>query len=561
MTAIPLFTAPLLFTNKIKNKPTKKQIVSDFIKDLKSDEIMNVTIRPRKHIVYYETQSGYNTTNYPESNEFWRIVLNTETDVKIDEPVFGFTDAFSIVFTAALFVSLFRSLAARNVVDKKVENNITTRFSDVQGIDQAKTELEEIVDFLRNPTKYTESGARVPKGALLVGAPGTGKTLLARAIAGESSVPFIQISASSLVEMFVGVGAKRVRDIFNNARSVQPCIIFIDEIDAIGKKRSTNGFPSNDEREQTINQLLTEMDGFDNKSQIVVIAATNRADVLDDALLRPGRFDRKIQVRLPSALGRENILAVHSQNKKIDETVSLTEIANQTVNFTGAALENLLNECAIRAVKDTDDGVITNDIVENVYQRIVIGAKNDMHVPFETRERIARHEAGHAIVGALIPNFDKVRKVSVVPRGDSGGITFFQPRTDGTRVYTKEYMLSQVKVALGGHAAEELAYGKNNVSSGASGDFAQVYSIAREMILTYGFGNIGKINVTQEQVSQATMQRIDSEIQDVVDVCYAQTLELLTLYDKPLDKLTDTLVNDDIVDGDVVYALVNTFGR
>lgn len=256
------------------------------------------------------------------------------------------------------------------------EEDIKTRFTDVEGIDAAKDELEEIVDFLKQPERYYGSGAKIPRGALLAGKPGTGKTLLARAIAGESNVPFIQCSAANFVEMFVGVGAKRVRDLFEVARANQPCIVFIDEIDAVGKQRSAGGAPANDEREQTINQLLTEMDGFDNETGIVVIAATNRIDILDDALLRPGRFDRKITVALPSVRGREKILGVHARDKKLAEDVKLRQIAKQTTGFSGAELANLLNECAIRAVRD-GNGTITNEIVENVYQRIIVGAKGD----------------------------------------------------------------------------------------------------------------------------------------------------------------------------------------
>jgi cell division protease FtsH len=451
-----------------------------------------------------------------------------------------------------------RGVSPFNMSEKptEVENEITTRFDDVQGIDNAKDELQEIVGFLRDPTQYIVSGAKIPKGALLTGKPGTGKTLLARAIAGESSVPFIQCSGSSFVEMFVGVGAKRVRDVFEMARKVQPCIVFIDEIDAIGKKRSMNGFASNDEREQTINQLLTEMDGFDNDTQIVVIAATNRADILDDALLRPGRFDRKIQVSLPDVHGREKILQVHSKNKNLAPDVDLMNVARQTTGFSGADLENLMNECAIRSVKEGTN-IITPSIVEDMYQRVVVGAKGGAPMSDERKMRVAYHEGGHAIVGVLMPEYDEVRKVSIIPRGDAGGITFFQPTSDERGMYTKEYLLSQIKVALGGHAAEELMYGKENVTTGATSDFAQVYAIAREMVMTYGMSEaIGKINVQDGSLSQQTAYIVDLEVHRITDECYSEVLDILSSHKTDLEALKDILIRDEIIDGKVVYDMI-----
>jgi len=565
----PLPIAPSINKDKNDNKkPVQKQLYSSFIKDIKENNVKDVLVRPLRNQVYYiETDGSYNYSTFYENNLFWQTVFESDVNLDIDlSKSTSVGDIFSSFFTVILFVSLIRILFSQLGTGRnnnpftsnkqiKVETNISTRFDDVQGIDEAKTELEEIVDFLKHPEKYSKSGAKIPKGALLIGNPGTGKTLLARAIAGESSVPFIQVSASSFIEMFVGLGAKRVRDIFENAKRIQPCIIFIDEIDAIGKKRSANGMVSNDEREQTINQLLTEMDGF-SQSQIVVIGATNRVDILDDALLRPGRFDRKIQVKLPDINGREKILQVHTQNKSLNKDVSLRQIAKQTIGFSGADLENLMNECAIRAAKETDDYVISQEIVENTYQRIVIGAKgNDIMSP-DTKKRIAYHEAGHAIIGALMNDYEKVRKVSIVPRGNAGGITFFQPENDELTMYTKEYMLSQIKVALAGHAAEELIYGENNISTGASNDFAQVYTIAREMIISYGFGkSIGKINIKEKQVSQETLFYIDKEINDTVTSCYNRTISLLEKHKFQLNLLALKLLEEEIVDGKYVYSL------
>ena len=562
---LPLQIAPSI-KNEISNKPVQKQLYSSFIKDIKDNNVKDVLVRPFSNQVYYiENDGSFNYSTFYDNNVFWRTMLESDVNLDIDlSKSASVGEIFSSFFTIILFFSLIRVLLSQFgktnnpfTQNKKIdiETNISTRFSDVQGIDEARDELEEIVDFLKHPDKYSKSGAKIPKGALLIGNPGTGKTLLARAIAGESSVPFIQASASSFIEMFVGLGAKRVRDIFESAKKVQPCIIFIDEIDAIGKKRSANGMVSNDEREQTINQLLTEMDGF-SQSQIVVIGATNRADILDEALLRPGRFDRKIQVKLPDINGREKILNVHSQNKSLNKEVSLRQIAKQTIGFSGADLENLMNECAIRAAKETEDCVITPDIVENTYQRIVIGAKGNVIMSAETKKRIAYHEAGHAIVGALMDDYKKVRKVSIVPRGNAGGITFFQPDSDEFTMHTKEFMLSQIKVALAGHAAEELIYNENNISTGASNDFSQVYTIAREMVVSFGFGkSIGKINIKNEQVSQETLYNVENEVNEIVTSCYNQTMFLLEKYRAELSVLALKLLDEEVVDGAYVYSL------
>lgn len=497
------------------------------------------------------------------------MIMDSDANVQMDlSSSMSFGEITSIGFTILLSIALFRMFIGGmggggganpfSMGEKPldVEDEITTRFDDVQGIDSAKDELQEIVGFLRDPTQYIVSGAKIPKGALLTGKPGTGKTLLARAIAGESSVPFIQCSGSSFVEMFVGVGAKRVRDVFEIARKNQPCIVFIDEIDAIGKKRSMNGFAANDEREQTINQLLTEMDGFDNDSQIVVIAATNRADILDDALLRPGRFDRKIQVGLPDVYGREKILQVHSKNKNLSPEVSLMDVARQTTGFSGADLENLMNESAIRSVKEGTN-VITPPIIEDVYQRVVVGAKGGAPMSDERKKLVAYHEAGHAIIGVLMPSYDEVRKVSIIPRGDAGGVTFFQPSSDERGMYTKEYLLSQIKVALGGHAAEELMYGKDNVTTGASSDFAQVCAIAREMVMTYGMSEaIGKINTDASTLSQQTAYLVDLEVHRITDECYSEVLDILSSRETDLVALKDILIRDEIIDGKVVYDMI-----
>ena len=542
---------------------------TQFIQGLKRKELPAVVVRPNKNVAVFQEENGdYGDVQIVQTEQLWNTLMDSGAEVIVDNTqpmsltenlVMFFFVAYAFTLTRTLFAS--RSEGGMGMpnpfmksADFNMESDVTTRFKDVEGIDSAKDELEEIVDFLKNPDKYYGSGARIPRGALLAGDPGTGKTLLARAIAGESNVPFVQCSAASFIEMFVGVGAKRVRELFQQARENQPCIIFIDEIDAVGKKRGGTTTPGNDEREQTINQLLTEMDGFDNETGIVVIAATNRVDILDDALLRPGRFDRKIQVSLPSVKGRLKILGVHARGKKFASDVRLKNIAKQTTGFSGADLANFLNECAIRAVKE-GDGIITNDITENVYQRIVVGAKGDVKYSMRKKELVAYHEAGHAIIGVLVPDYDTVRKVSIMPRGAAGGVTFFQPSEDNadSPFYTKEYLLAQILVALGGRAAEEVIYGANRVTTGASSDYAMVYQIAREMVTTYGFG---KNNYDYRNLSPSAALKVDNEIDNIVSQCYKYAVQMLKDNKDKLEELKELLIEEEIVDGEVVYDMI-----
>jgi cell division protease FtsH len=567
-----IFTAPSV---KVDTKERKVEYhprtYSQFIQGLKDKEFPAVVVRPNKNIAVFQEENGdYGDVQIAQNEQLWQTLMESDADVIVDtsQPI-SITENVIMFFFFAYAFTIARTLfGSRNEggmgmpnpfmksTEFKMDQEVETRFRDVEGIDAAKDELEEIVDFLKTPEKYFGSGAKIPRGALLAGEPGTGKTLLARAIAGESNVPFIQCSAANFVEMFVGVGAKRVRELFQQARENQPCIVFIDEIDAVGKQRSVGGMPSNDEREQTINQLLTEMDGFDNETGIVVIAATNRIDILDDALLRPGRFDRKIQVSLPSVQGRKKILGVHARDKKFAANVSLEDIAKQTTGFSGADLANLLNECAIRGVRE-GDGTITKEIVENVYQRIVVGAKGDVKYSMQKKELVAYHEAGHAIMGILVPDYDVVRKVSIMPRGAAGGVTFFQPSEENadSPFYTREYMLSQIMVALGGRAAEAIIYGPNRVTTGASSDYAMVYQIAREMVTTYGFG---KNNYDYRNLSPQAASDIDIEIDEIVSKCYKDTVLALRDSMYQLERLKEKLIEEEIVDGEWVYEL---FGK
>lgn len=556
-----------------KQQETKREYsprtYSEFINGVKNGEIPEVLINPNAGTAkFFDSEGNYGDTRIAPNQELWKVLMNSETNIAVDTKTEATaSDSLTMFFILLLIFAVIRGLLSggggaggmpnpfENTMKFDTDTQVETRFDDVEGIDNAKRELEELVSFLREPEKYIGSGARIPRGALLTGKPGTGKTLLARAIAGESSVPFIQCSASSFVEMFVGVGAKRVRELFATARKLQPCIVFIDEIDAIGKSRSSGGFASNDEREQTINQLLTEMDGFSNDSQIVVIGATNRIDVLDEALLRPGRFDRKIQVSLPSLKGREKILGVHSRDKNLDESVELREVAKQTTGFSGADLANLMNECAIKSVEESE-GIITNEVIEDVYQRIIVGSKGDSKFSAAKKELVAYHEAGHAIIGVLVPEYDQVRKVSIIPRGDAGGITFFQPIEENADIalYSKKYLISQIKVLLGGRGAEEVIYGQDNVTTGASSDFSQVYRIAREMVTTYG---LGTHRYDYNNLSQGAARQIDLEIDAIVKECYESVLSSLRDNRLKLERLKDKLIEEEIVEGEWVYDLMD----
>jgi len=552
-----------------KERTYQPRTYTEFVRGLKNGELPEVLIKPNQNLAAFEDDQGnYGETQIIQNQDLWQIITESDSNVRLDMTQNAtISDTISMIFFLSFIFFVIRSFMSSSSGGPGPMNNpflsnseftaeqeIKTRFDDVEGIDAAKDELEEIVDFLKQPERYFGSGAKIPRGALLAGKPGTGKTLLARAIAGESNVPFIQCSASNFVEMFVGVGAKRVRDLFEVARQNQPCIVFIDEIDAVGKQRGAGGMPSNDEREQTINQLLTEMDGFDNETGIVVIAATNRVDILDEALLRPGRFDRKIQVSLPSIQGRRKILGVHARDKNLADDIDFKNIARQTTGFSGADLANLLNECAIRAVRD-GEGIITNEIVEDVYQRIVVGAKGDTKFSPRKKELVAYHEAGHAIVGATLPDYDTVRKVSIIPRGDAGGVTFFQPSDENAEsaMYTKEYLTSSIIVALGGRAAEEIIYGKDRITTGASGDFAQVYNIAREMLTTYGFSCY---KFDYRNMSEEASRLVDMEIDKLVDLCYKEALGILGTNTRQLELLKDKLLDEEIVDGRWVYELV-----
>ncbi len=452
----------------------------------------------------------------------------------------------------------FGKSKAKMLLDSKVK----TTFKDVAGIDEEKKELEEIVDFLKNGEKYLKLGARIPKGVLLVGPPGTGKTLMAKAVAGEAGVPFFSISGSDFVEMFVGVGASRVRDLFEQAKKHQPCIIFIDEIDAVGRQRGAGLGGGHDEREQTLNQLLVEMDGFDENTNIIVIAATNRPDILDNALLRPGRFDRQIYINAPDVKGREEILKVHAKNKQLEDDVDLKVLAKRTPGFTGADLQNLLNESALLAARNNKTKISMEDI-DNSIDRVIAGVEKKSRVlTDEDKELTSYHEVGHALIDKLLKDANELHKVSIIPRGMALGVTWTRPKDEKVHV-SKAKLLAKITVSLGGRAAEEIVYGADNVSTGASQDLINVTNIARKMVTAWGMseklGNMsygkneenvfmGRDFGHQRDYSEQVAYEIDTEIKQIVDKRYALAKELLTENRDMLEAISRELLEKETLD-------------
>ncbi len=443
-------------------------------------------------------------------------------------------------------------------------------FADVAGVDEAKQELEEIVDFLKHPKRYGEIGAKMPKGIMLVGSPGTGKTLLARAVAGEAGVPFFTVSGSDFVEMFVGVGASRVRDMFEQAKRCVPCIVFVDEIDAVGRQRGTGLGGGHDEREQTLNQILVEMDGFESNIGLIVMAATNRPDVLDPALLRPGRFDRQITVDLPDVAGREAILKVHAKGKPISEDVDFTVIAKGTPGFTGADLANLLNEAALLTVRNNKK-IIGQDEIQEAVERAYAGPSRKSRVMSEEeRTLVSYHEAGHALVSCLIPGADPVLKVSIVPRGNAGGYTLMVPEDDiKYRYNTKTEILDNITIYLGGRVAEEVAL--HDISTGASNDLDRVAKLARKMVTEYGMSDLGALTYAvqheetvflgrdfsrERNYSEQVAAQIDDQIKSIVDRCHERARKLITDNIDKLKTLAETLKEKEVISGEEARCIV-----
>ncbi|MBD2443455.1 ATP-dependent zinc metalloprotease FtsH [Dolichospermum sp. FACHB-1091] len=450
----------------------------------------------------------------------------------------------------------------------QMEAKTGVKFADVAGVNEAKEELEEVVTFLKQPEKFTAVGAKIPKGVLLIGPPGTGKTLLAKAIAGEAGVPFFSMSGSEFVEMFVGVGASRVRDLFKKAKDNAPCIIFIDEIDAVGRQRGAGIGGGNDEREQTLNQLLTEMDGFEGNTGIIIIAATNRPDVLDSALLRPGRFDRQVIVDVPDLKGREEILTVHAQNKKIDPSVSLEAIARRTPGFTGADLANLLNEAAILTARRRKEAV-TDLEVDNAIDRVVAGMEGTALVDSKSKRLIAYHEVGHALVGTLVKDHDPVQKVTLIPRGQALGLTWFTPNEEQGLI-SRSQILARIAATLGGRAAEEIVFGQAEVTTGAGNDLQQVTNMARQMVTKFGMSDLGLVSLENQnyevflgrdwmnksEYSEEIAAKIDATVREIVSKCYIQAKEIIQENRLILERVVDLLIEQETIDGDVFRKIV-----
>jgi cell division protease FtsH len=441
-------------------------------------------------------------------------------------------------------------------------------FDDVAGIDEAKEELQEVVTFLKQPEKFTAVGAKIPKGVLLVGPPGTGKTLLAKAIAGEAGVPFFSISGSEFVEMFVGVGASRVRDLFKKAKENAPCLIFIDEIDAVGRQRGAGIGGGNDEREQTLNQLLTEMDGFEGNTGIIIIAATNRPDVLDSALMRPGRFDRQVIVDAPDFRGRLEILDVHARNKKLAPDVSIEAIARRTPGFSGADLANLLNEAAILTARRRKEAITILEI-DDAVDRVIAGMEGTPLVDSKSKRLIAYHEVGHAIVGTVLKDHDPVQKVTLIPRGQAQGLTWFTPNEE-QGLTTKSQLMARIKGALGGRAAEEEIFGYDEVTTGAGGDLQQVSEMARQMVTRFGMSDLGPLSLESQggevflggglmnrsEYSEKVATRIDEQVRSIVEHCHHEARKIVRDNREVIDRMVDLLIEKETIDGEEFRGIV-----
>ncbi len=559
---------------------------SDFIKQVENNQIDRVSLSDdRSQAWVLNPQKGEPplTVNLPNDPQLIDILSKNGVDISVqpqNNEGFWFRALSSLFFPILLLAGLFFLLRraqsgpgsqAMNFGKSKarvqMEPQTQVTFGDVAGIEQAKLELNEVVDFLKNADRFTAIGAKIPKGVLLVGPPGTGKTLLARAVAGEAGVPFFSISGSEFVEMFVGVGASRVRDLFEQAKANAPCIVFIDEIDAVGRQRGAGLGGGNDEREQTLNQLLTEMDGFEGNTGIIIIAATNRPDVLDAALLRPGRFDRQVVVDRPDYAGRQEILKVHARGKTLSPDVDLDKIARRTPGFTGADLSNLLNEAAILAAR-RNLTEISMDEVNDAIDRVLAGPEKKDRVISEKRKTlVAYHEAGHALVGALMPDYDPVQKISIIPRGRAGGLTWFTPSEDRMEsgLYSRSYLQNQMAVALGGRLAEEIIFGEEEVTTGASNDLQQVARVARQMVTRFGMsdrlgpialggqqGNIflGRDIASDRDFSDETASAIDEEVRNLVEQAYRRAKDVLVNNRHILDQLAQMLIEKETVDAE-----------
>ncbi len=563
---------------------------SDFVEAVEGNQISRVLISPdRGTAQVVENDGSRAVVNLAPDKDLLKLLSDHNVDIAVQpsrEPAAWQQAVGSLIFPLLLLGGLFFLLRraqggggnpamsfGKSKARVQMEPQTQVTFGDVAGIEGAKLELTEVVDFLKNPDRFTAVGAKIPKGVLLVGPPGTGKTLLAKAVAGEAGVPFFSISGSEFVEMFVGVGASRVRDLFEQAKKNAPCIVFIDEIDAVGRQRGAGLGGGNDEREQTLNQLLTEMDGFEDNAGIIIVAATNRPDVLDSALMRPGRFDRQVVVDRPDYAGRLQILGVHARGKTLAKDVDLDKVARRTPGFTGADLANLLNEAAILAARRQLTEV-SMDEVNDAIERVMAGPEKKDRVMSEKRKRlVAYHEAGHALVGALMPDYDPVQKISIIPRGQAGGLTFFTPSEERMEsgLYSRAYLQNQMAVALGGRVAEEIVYGEDEVTTGASNDLQQVARVARQMVTRFGMSDrlgpvalgrapggmfLGRDIAAERDFSEDTAAAIDEEVGVLVEEAYRRAKGVLVDNRSVLDELADILVEKETVDAEELQELL-----
>jgi len=567
---------------KKETKPTGQLSYSEFLNMVEQGEVSQVTIQGDK-ISGNSNQGRFFRTFAPKDLELIKILRNKgiEITAKPDDTSPWYMTILVSWFPMLLLIGVwiffmrqmqagggkalsFGKSRARLATDEK--NKVT--FDDVAGIEEAKEELQEIIEFLRDPKKFTRLGGRIPKGVLLVGAPGTGKTLLARAIAGEASVPFLSISGSDFVEMFVGVGASRVRDLFVQGKKNAPCIIFLDEIDAVGRHRGAGLGGGHDEREQTLNQLLVEMDGFESNEGVILISATNRPDVLDPALLRPGRFDRQVVVPVPDVRGRESILKVHTKKTRIGDVVDLSVIARGTPGFTGADLENMVNEAALLAARRNKDKIDMQDL-EDAKDKVLMGTeRKSMIISDDEKKTTAYHEAGHTLTAKFLPNTDPIHKVTIIPRGRALGLTQQLP-LDDKHTYTKEYLLNNICILMGGRIAEEIAL--NTQTTGASNDIERATEIARKMICEYGmneklgplsFGKkeeeifLGREISQHRDYSEETAQKIDQEVNNLIDESYKKTHKLISNNLNTLNNLAKALLEKETLNGHEIDEIV-----
>lgn len=579
-----LYYAYQAFNSQLKQVVPEKPITV-IVDEAKQGKIKKVDIIDNRIIVYYKDDKLAMT--FKESNDSFSKTLqdnkvnpnSIEINVKDSQSSSGLVNFIGnilpTILMVAFFIFLFRQ--AKGAQDsvfsfgqskaKRFSKSMTkTKFSDVAGVDEAKHELEEVVDFLKNPEKYKKLGARTPKGVLLVGPSGCGKTLLAKAVAGEANVPFFSIAGSEFMEMLVGIGAARVRDLFDNAKKNAPSIIFIDEIDAIGRARSVGVMPSHDEREQTLNQILVEMDGFNPTEQVVVIAATNRGDLLDSALLRPGRFDRRIIVDYPDLEGRKSIVKIHAKGKPFASNVDWEKVAKRTVGFSGADLENMLNEAAIYAARAGRNKINMEDIEESATKVKLGPEKKRLQSDFD-KKLTAYHEAGHAIVSHFLPHTDPVHRISIVSRGMALGYTLIPPVKDKLHE-TRTHLLERIAVMMGGRAAEQVIF--NEVTTGAANDFDQATTVARAMVVEYGMSNLGPINygptmdVTewgknyfdQSPISQQMMAKIDDEVERIINEAYNKAIDIIKNKKNLLDKVAEILIKKESLDEDEFVKIV-----